>query len=113
MSIAVVAVILAVTATLLVGTQALVERRRVAAAADAAALAAADTAAGLASGTPCGVAGRAAELHRARLTACQVAGLEAQVEVSGDALGITLSVRARAGPPADRPGAELSRRPTP
>lgn len=109
LTLAVTAALLAVTATVLSGTEALVQRRQVAAAADAAALAAADTAAGLVGGIPCDVARRAAELHGVRLASCSVDGLIARVEASGSALGISLVVRARAGPPPEPATGAVSR----
>lgn len=113
LTVAVAAALLAVSATLLSGAEALVERRRVAAAADAAALAAADTAAGLVGGMPCDVARRAAELHGAQLASCGVDGLIAHVAASGSAFGVPVVVRARAGPPPGDTGSAVSRTPPP
>jgi secretion/DNA translocation related TadE-like protein len=68
-------------------------------AADAAALAAADTLSGRTSGYPCPNAARAAELDGARLDSCELDGSVAVVAVSRARLAITLTARARAGPP--------------
>jgi secretion/DNA translocation related TadE-like protein len=69
------------------------------AAADAAALAAADTLSGRASGFPCENAERAAALDEASLASCQTDGLVAVVGVSQSWSRLTLTARARGGPP--------------
>lgn len=76
-----------------------VARVRVAAAADAAALAGADTLAGFVAGDACSVATRAAELNGARLASCAVSGADVSVVVGTTVLGVAVSVGARAGPP--------------
>ncbi|RJT88148.1 hypothetical protein D6T64_12255 [Cryobacterium melibiosiphilum] len=68
-------------------------------AADAAALAAADTASGAAAGFPCAAAEEAAVLNGAAVSACLVDGLIATITVQRGYLGLSLSARARAGPP--------------
>lgn len=78
---------------------ALVEKRAIAAAADAAALAGADVASGLVPGYPCDEAARLAAANGGTLASCDVDGAVVTVEVSGSVLGIPFSVRATAGPP--------------
>lgn len=68
-------------------------------AADAAALAAADALSGAVAGDPCGLADRLAARNGARLTACDVSGLEVQVRVAVDRAAFTVEAAARAGPP--------------
>jgi secretion/DNA translocation related TadE-like protein len=78
---------------------ALVEKRALAAAADAAALAAADVASGLAPGIPCEAAARLAAAGGGTLSGCEVDGAIVTVAVSSSVLGIPFAVRATAGPP--------------
>ena len=88
------------TALVLPVGAALVEKRAVAGAADAAALAAADVVSGLVPGIPCDAAAGLASANGAALTSCEVDGAVVTVAVSGSVLGIPFSIRATAGPPA-------------
>lgn len=81
----------------------LVTRQNVSNAADSAALAAADVAIGIVPGVPCELAGRAAELNGARLAYCSLDGVIADVTAEASVLGVTVRVRARAGPPPSSP----------
>lgn len=90
--------IVCVAATGAVGL-ASVERVGLAAAADAAALAGADALAGFVAGDPCEVASRAADLNTAKLESCSVSGSTVAVVVGTTVLGVTVTSRARAGPP--------------
>lgn len=91
---------LAVLAVAVVGVgAALAQRQRVIAAADAGALAAADTALGIHPGIPCEEAARVVDAHGATLVACDVEGVVATVSASDRIAGVTVTVRARAGPP--------------
>ncbi|MFV0375112.1 Rv3654c family TadE-like protein [Microbacterium sp.] len=72
---------------------------RVAGVADAAALAAADTAAGRVPGVPCARADDLARAGGAVLTGCDVDGVEATVTVAMRVGAVTVTGRARAGPP--------------
>ncbi|WP_137843265.1 Rv3654c family TadE-like protein [Microbacterium sp. 2FI] len=81
-----------------VGTAAVVGQR-LAAAADAAALAAADTASGAAHGIPCERADEVAHAHDAVLAECRLEGLIATVSVTTSFGGVEATARARAGPP--------------
>lgn len=76
-----------------------VDRRRTAAAADAAALAAADTVIGIVPGEPCGTAARTAEANGAALTACVVDDLVVTVAVARSAGPFVVTATATAGPP--------------
>ncbi len=87
------------TALVLPVGAALVEKRSVAGAADAAALAAADVASGLVPGIPCDAAGVLAAANGGVLTSCDVDGAVVTVGVSGSVLGIPFTIRATAGPP--------------
>ncbi len=78
---------------------ALVEKRSITAAADAAALAAADVASGLVPGIPCDAAAQLAAANGGALTACDVDGAVVSVGVSAAVLGIPFTIRATAGPP--------------
>ena len=77
----------------------LVERHRLGAAADAAALAAADVASGLVGGIACDAAERLAWANRARLTRCLIEGSEATVRVTSTVGPFALSAAATAGQP--------------
>jgi len=81
----------------------LVERAVVAGAADSGALAAADVAAGFSSGPPCAAAGEVVGAVGASLTSCEVDGTTVAVAVTGrgDAIGLAVTARARAGQPRD------------
>ncbi len=99
MALAVIAVLLTVTAIAVPLLAVLALRPSVRAAADAAALAAADTASGAAWGHPCERAGQAAELNRTFLAECALDGYIATVTVTRTILGFELTARSRAGPP--------------
>lgn len=73
--------------------------QRLAAAADAAALAGGDALLGWVPGAPCAVAARVAAANDAALTACRIEGLEIVVTVSAPVLATTAERSARAGPP--------------
>ncbi|TPW73476.1 Rv3654c family TadE-like protein [Schumannella sp. 10F1B-5-1] len=96
--------VIAVTATLSLATvglgAGLLERQRVVAAADSAALAAADTASGALAGEPCAAAAEVARANGAELADCTVDGASATVTARGSFAGIPLIARARAGPPS-------------
>ena len=92
--------ILLTALVLLVGA-ALVEKRAIAGAADAAALAAADVASGLVPGIPCDAAARIAAANGGALSTCEVDGAVVTVGVSGSVLGIPFTIRATAGPPGN------------
>lgn len=101
-SIMVVAVLVAVAlgaGAALGASRILVERSRVAGAADAAALAAADVVAGLVAGTSCEAAGRLATANGARLDGCSVDGAVVTVRVSSSVGLVPVSASATAGPP--------------
>lgn len=74
-------------------------QQRVAAVADAAALAAADAASGFAAGEPCALARQVAIAMAASISSCEVTGLESRVSASADYLGLAVTAQARAGPP--------------
>ncbi|MDQ1136125.1 secretion/DNA translocation related TadE-like protein [Microbacterium sp. SORGH_AS 1204] len=98
-TVGVVAALVAVTVSLGVVGGAVVEARRVAGIADAAALAAADAASGAVPGVPCERAGRVAAAGDVHLSTCDVAGLVATIMVAGAYGGISFDARSRAGPP--------------
>lgn len=75
------------------------EAQRIAGVVDAAALAAADALSGFATGEPCDRAARVADAQGAAAVRCEIAGLDAIVEVAGDFAGIPVAAVARAGPP--------------
>lgn len=77
---------------------AIAARHTVTAAADAGALAAADTAIGIHAGFPCARAAQVVEANGASLTGCTVDGLVATVEAVRVVIGISVTVRATAGP---------------
>ena len=89
------------TALVLPVGAALVEKRAIAGAADAAALAAADVASGLVPGVPCEAAARLAEANGGALASCEVDGAVVTIGVSGSVLGIPFTIRATAGPPGN------------
>ncbi|MER7796314.1 helicase [Microbacterium sp. NPDC096154] len=76
-----------------------VESQRIAAVADAAALAAADAASGAVAGEPCARATEVAGAQRASVTLCALDGLVATVTVGARYAGLPVSATARAGPP--------------
>lgn len=85
---------------------ALIERNRLAGAADAAALAAADVAVGREPGMPCAAADRVALANDTRVTACVVDGVIVTVRVTSNRtthrLPLPLDATATAGPPGAR-----------
>lgn len=87
------------TALVLPVGAALVEKRVIAGAADAAALAAADVASGLVPGIPCDAAADVAAANGGSLAGCDVDGAVVTVGVSGSVFGIPFAIRATAGPP--------------
>jgi secretion/DNA translocation related TadE-like protein len=89
------------TALVLPVGAALVEKRVIAGAADAAALAAADVASGLVPGVLCDAAARLAEANGGALSTCEVDGAVVTVGVSGSVLGIPFTIHATAGPPSN------------
>jgi len=95
--------LLIVSATLAVGVGAAgaasVQSVRLAAAADAAALAAVDTLVGLAPGLPCDRAAEASARGGARLEACDIDDAIATVAVTTTVGPFTARATARAGPP--------------
>lgn len=95
---AVLSVVVLVTAIVLAATASVSAAARVSAAADAAALAAADTAAGFAVGDPCDRAATVAAANGADVTACSLDGLVATVACT-DAGGLPVRAIAVAGPP--------------
>ena len=94
-----VACVLCLTAMLLPLYAVLVEKRAVAGAADAAALAAADARAGILPGEPCPVAAAVVAANGAELGACTVDGLVVTVTARGSFAGFAVGVSATAGPP--------------
>lgn len=103
LAVGVIASVFALTMMLIPVTQALAVKQRLAAAADAAALAAADTASGAITGFPCEAADAVARLHEAALGECALDGIVATVSVHATYLGFEIEVRARAGPPGTTP----------
>jgi secretion/DNA translocation related TadE-like protein len=79
--------------------------QRAAGAADAAALAAADAASGAVTGIPCARASDAAARNGAGMLDCTVDGLVATVRVAVPFGRLSAVASARAGPPAEPPGA--------
>ncbi|QWT24920.1 flp pilus-assembly TadE/G-like family protein [Subtercola sp. PAMC28395] len=98
-TLAVIAVLMAVVGLVLAVSTALSEKGQLRADAESAALAAADTESGAVGGYPCENAARAAELGGSELTECTVEGVAAKVEVTRTIWGVSVTVRARAGPP--------------
>lgn len=101
LALAIVTAVLLIAGVVLPALAALVVRRAVAGAADAAALAAADTAVGLHPGFPCEVAVRVASANGAALDSCELDGLVVTVQASTSVAGIPVVARATAGPPPD------------
>ncbi|AMB60507.1 hypothetical protein AWU67_11530 [Microterricola viridarii] len=91
--------ILALTVTLIPITGAFLASQRAANAADAAALAAADVASGAFPGEPCVLAAAAARANGGELSACELTGAVARVEVGVAWWVFVVSAAARAGPP--------------
>ncbi|EFL33790.1 membrane spanning protein [Streptomyces viridochromogenes DSM 40736] len=102
-SVGAIAVLCVVFGVVLALGQAVVVRHRAAGGADLAALAAADH---WAEGGPaaCARAGRVATAQGVRLVRCEVAGEISDVTAASGRGPFTAEVRARAGPPTDRPG---------
>ncbi|MFD1715492.1 Rv3654c family TadE-like protein [Amnibacterium flavum] len=98
--IALVAAIVLVAATTLPLYMGFSSARRVAAAADASALAAADTASGALPGVPCEAAESVASLNGVRVERCDVHGAIVTIVVADEVLGLPLEGRSRAGPPS-------------
>lgn len=73
--------------------------QRVAAVADAAALAAADAASGFATGDPCALAAEVAATMAATIDSCTVSGSESDIAASVGYHGLRVTATARAGPP--------------
>lgn len=99
----VVVAIVAALASITVGVSGaaalLVERHRVAGAADAAAIAAADAASGLVAGVPCDVAGRVAGANATRVDACVTDGSTVTVRLLSTGSPVPIRVTATAGQP--------------
>ncbi|WP_150958630.1 Rv3654c family TadE-like protein [Microbacterium testaceum] len=104
-------VLVGAVAALAVIGGAVITAERVAAVADAAALAAADAASGAVTGVPCEEAERVAAAGAARLRECDVDGLIATITVAGAYGGISFDARSRAGPPQKPRARETSRNP--
>ncbi len=104
LAVGMVAVVATLSLGLVVAGGAAVATQRVAAAADAAALAASDVATGavVSADSACTVAARVAEANGAHLVRCALRGLVATVEVAASYVGFGTSARARAGPPGHR-----------
>ena len=94
-----IAVVVALTTSILPFVALVPLHARAAAAADLAALAAADTASLRVPGDPCIRAAEAAALHRADVVSCVVDGDTTDVEVRIVVGGLVLAASARAGPP--------------
>ncbi|WP_343886438.1 Rv3654c family TadE-like protein, partial [Subtercola frigoramans] len=106
-TLAVIAVLMAVVVLVLAVSTALSEKGQLRADAESAALAAADTASGAVAGFPCENAATASGLGGSEVTACTVEGLIAKVTVTRTIWGVTVTVHARAGPsPEASPMAE-------
>jgi len=99
LGVALVAVVVCVTAMALPLYALLVARQALAGAADAAALAAADVRVGILPGDPCAVAETVAAANGADLSGCVIDGLVVTVTVSGTVAGFAVGVSATAGPP--------------
>lgn len=100
--IALLAATLALTLACLPLYSALIERQRIAGAADAAALAAADVAIGREPGVPCVVAAQLAVANHATLERCIVDGVIVTVRVGSSAGIVPVTATATAGPPGTR-----------
>jgi secretion/DNA translocation related TadE-like protein len=99
LGVALVAVVVCVTAMALPLYAVLVTRQALAGAADAAALAAADVRVGILPGEPCAVAATVAAANGAGLSGCVIDGLVVTVAVTGTVAGFAVGVSATAGPP--------------
>jgi len=98
------AAVLALAAVLFPLAGVLTARHRVAAAADAGALAAADVAVGILPGYPCDAADRVSRANGAALGACKVDGYVFTVQLNVSVLGFVVTASATAGPPASPAG---------
>lgn len=99
LAVALLAATLALTLACIPLYSALVERQRIAGAADAAALAAADVAIGREPGVPCVVARQIAAANHAALERCVVDGVIVTVRVASSAGIVPITAIATAGPP--------------
>lgn len=90
---------LALAALLMPLASVLTARHRVAAAADAGALAAADVAAGIFPGVPCEAAVRLTMAAETNLSACEVDGMIVTVRAETTVFGFIVAATATAGPP--------------
>lgn len=102
LAIALLAATLALTLACMPLYSALVERQRMAGAADAAALAAADVAVGREPGVPCVIAAQLAAANQAVLDRCIVDGIIVTVRVGSSAGIAPITATATAGPPGAR-----------
>jgi len=100
LAVAIVTAVIVVTASALPLYMGFAESRRLAAVADAAALAAADTASGAVPGVPCEAAAAITGLSDVELVSCDAQRAIASVTVRGSIAGIALEARSRAGPPS-------------
>jgi len=103
LALGIVAAIVALVAVLLPLYSVFADRARIAAAADAGALAAADAVAGFSAVDPCSLAAALAAEAGATMASCVVDGLVVTVVVSDAILGVTLTQTATAGPPPAEP----------
>lgn len=101
---ALVGVVLALALAVASAGGVLVERHRLAGAADAAALAAADAASGMTGEVPCDSAGRLASAGGARMTSCRTEGSTATIELSKAVGPFAVRATATAGQPSSSPG---------
>ncbi|WP_233279224.1 Rv3654c family TadE-like protein [Microterricola pindariensis] len=99
LAVGMVGAVLALSTALIPVAGAFLASQRAANAADAAALAAADVASGAFPGEPCAAAAAAATANGGVLSACELRGAVARVEVSLGWWVFALSAAARAGPP--------------
>lgn len=102
LAVALVAAVVAAFLLAAVAAAVLDARRRVATAADAAALAGADVALGAATGVPCVRAAELAASAGVRLDGCAQRGDLVRVRLSTTVLGVALAADAVAGPPPSR-----------
>lgn len=102
LAIAVLAVTLVLALACVPLYSALIERQRIAGAADAAALAAADVAIGREPGVPCVVATQIAVANRTALERCVVDGVIVTVRLASSAAIVPVTATATAGPPGAR-----------
>jgi len=98
-SLGIVAGIIAVTAALALGAGALLTLHRAQSTIDDSALAAADSASGRVAGYPCDRATSVAQEQSLVLDSCQINGHAARVTGTVILFGISVPIRAQAGPP--------------